>query len=121
MLKIIEKTGVLYYTCNKKKNKLAKGVCENMQPNQSVSKKFKIMTVTVIAVLFVLSVVLFVQFMSLARLRSTQAELQSYLSELQQSIDQTQDENSYLASDEFIEDYAREVLGYSTTGETRFR
>ena len=85
------------------------------------SKKLKMITISVVSALFLLSVVLVVQFVSLTKLKNTQAELAAYLSQLEQNIETTSDENEYLASGEFVEDYAREAMGYATTGETRFR
>lgn len=94
---------------------------DNHMQQEGKSKKLKIITISVVSALFLVSVVLVVQFVSLAKLRNTQAELTAYLSQLEQNIETTSDENEYLASGEFVEDYAREVMGYATTGETRFR
>jgi cell division protein FtsB len=89
----------------------------NTKPKKSV----KFITVAVVAVLFVLMVVLVVQFVQITHLKNSQDMLQNQLDQLEQNIVSYNSENDYLESAEFIEDYAREVLGYGLLGETRFR
>ena len=87
-------------------------------------KQFKVakaISIAVVTVLFLLSIVLIVQFVQINTLQNKQDQLQSQLETLENQIVNYSDQNDYLASDEFIEDYAREVLGFGLTGATRFR
>ena len=78
-------------------------------------------TVAIVTVMFVLTVLLTIQFVKIHQLKTTEETLQNHLTELEQSILHYSSENNYLESSEFVEDYAREVLGYGLNGETRFR
>lgn len=89
--------------------------------NAKQTKMVKIVTVTVAAVLFLVVTVLVFQFVQISSLKSKEALLQSKLDQLEQSIVTYSNENDYLSSADFVEDYAREVLGYGSAGETRFR
>lgn len=81
----------------------------------------KILTISVATVMFLLCVVLVFQFVKISNLKQHQKELSSRLTELEKSILHYDSENSYLESSDFIEDYAREVLGYGKAGEVRFK
>ncbi len=87
-------------------------------------RKFKI--VKIISVLstisiFIFAVTLIFQFANIFTLKTTQNKLKNTLNQLEQDIIAYETENRYMQTDEFIEDYARVVLGYGKPGETRYR
>lgn len=81
----------------------------------------KVVTVVNATLLFFLLLILSFQFISINNLRSNQKSLQAKLNELEQAAIFYENENAYLQTDEFVEDYSRVVLGYGRPGETRFR
>lgn len=92
-----------------------------MPNNQKQVKFVRIFTMVIVTLLFFLGVALGFQFYSINTLNSEKTQLENKLNNLQQQIVDLSSENSYLESDSFVEDYAREVLGYGTAGQSRFR
>ena len=82
----------------------------------------KIITLTVCAVLlvFVLLGLLAFQYVKYWRLTAQQLELNRQLEVLQTERQNLQNEVDYKSSEEFIEDYAREVLGWGRENETYY-
>ena len=82
----------------------------------------KIITLTVCAVLlvFVLLGLLAFQYVKYWRLTAQQLELNRQLELLQTERQNLQNEVDYKSSEEFIEDYAREVLGWGRENETYY-
>lgn len=89
--------------------------------NEKQVKVAKLVTIAVVAILFLLVSTLIFQFVKINHLKNSQQDLQNQLTQLEQNIIYYSSENGYLESSEFVEDYAREVLGYGLNGETRFR
>lgn len=82
----------------------------------------KIITLTVFAVLlvFVLLGLLVFQYINYWRLTAQQLELNRQLEALQIERQNLQNEVDYKSSEEFIEDYAREVLGWGRENESYY-
>ena len=89
--------------------------------NERKLKLLKSVSITVVTVLFLLVTVLVLQFVQFKILKTSEQQLQTQLNQLEEDIINYSSENEYLASDEFVEDYAREALGYGISGNTRFR
>lgn len=89
--------------------------------NEKQIRTAKILSITVVAVLFLLAVLLVFQFVKINHLKSEEYKLNKYLQQLENEIINYSSESAYLNSDKYIEDYAREVLGYGLNGETRFK
>lgn len=89
--------------------------------NQKQIRTAKFLSITVVTVMFLLAVVLVFQFVKIYHLKSEENQLNKYLQQLENDIIHYSSENAYLKSDKYIEDYAREVLGYGLNGETRFK
>lgn len=87
-------------------------------------KKFKIVKIISVlstASVFVFGLTLIFQFANIFSLKTTENKLKNTLNQLEQDIILFETENRYMQTDEFIEDYARVVLGYGKPGETRYR
>lgn len=89
--------------------------------NEKQEKLVKIITATVVSVVVLLSIILVYQFISIANLRNKEQTLNTQLETLEEDIYNYSQENAYLQSPEFFEDYAREVLGWQKTNETKFK
>jgi len=81
--------------------------------NEAKLKK-RIITYTVLAVVlvFTLLILLIFQYTQYWALRDRQIELDRILTELEQEYEEYSQEYDYKSSEEFIEDYARLVLGW---------
>jgi cell division protein FtsB len=64
--------------------------------------------------------VLIFQFAKIGNLQKKEEELNNHLNALEQQIVEYTNENNYIKSNEYLEDYAREVLGWGKEGEMYF-
>ena len=86
--------------------------------NRNIRKKIiwqTIFAVLIIVVLFVLLIIQYVQYWSLA---IKENQLQDQLALLEKEHYIFEQEYNYKSSDEFIEDYAHEILGWGKEGES---
>ena len=83
-------------------------------------KAMKFNTVITCAILFVAVVVLAFQFVKIANLREKNSNLESYKAELIEQINTYDATNSYYNNNrtEYLENYAREVLGWGLDSDT---
>ena len=83
-------------------------------------KAIKFITVITCAVLFVSIVVLAFQFVKIANLREKSTNLENYKAELVDQINTYDATNSYYNNNrtEYLENYAREVLGWGLDSDT---
>ena len=63
----------------------------------------------------------FKKLINIANLNNKEKALQKRLSDVEQSIVNVTNQNNYLNSSEYLEDYAREVLGWGKDGEVIFK
>lgn len=83
-------------------------------------KTVKIISIICAAISFVLVCVLIFQLVKISNLKNKEAELTKHLSSLEQQIVDYTNENNYIQSNEYLEDYAREVLGWGKENEMYF-
>ena len=83
-------------------------------------KTVKIISVICAVVSFVLVCVLIFQFVKIGNLQKKEEELTKHLNALEQQIVDYTNENNYIQSNEYLEDYAREVLGWGKENEMYF-
>lgn len=76
-------------------------------------RKIVVYTVLSIVVLFALLIILIFQYSQYWAMQAKQEELDRQLEYLTEQYDLFSAEYDYRTSDEFIEDYAREVLGWN--------
>lgn len=76
-------------------------------------RKIVVYTVLSIVVLFALLIILIFQYSQYWAMQAKQEELDRQLEYLTEQYDLFSAEYDYKTSDEFIEDYAREVLGWN--------
>lgn len=88
---------------------------------QSQLKKIRIATAIIVSVVVLLTIVLIYQFIVINNLRSVENRLAYDLEQMEEDIYNYSQENAYLQSPEFFEDYAREVLGWSKDGEVVYK
>lgn len=88
--------------------------------NKNVRKKLIWQTVFAVTFLFILVVLLFIQYSQFWSLRVKENQLNEKLQLIQQEREMYENEYDYITSDEYIEDYAHEVLGWGRNGETYF-
>jgi len=88
---------------------------------QQANKAVKYISFGVVCTLFILLVVLVFQFARINNLRNQERDLLANLRNLESQIVYYTNQNSYLESNNFISDHAREMLGYGRSGETFFR
>jgi uncharacterized membrane protein affecting hemolysin expression len=83
-------------------------------------KGIKIATVLICIIMFVSIIVLALQFIKIANLREKSNYLESYKEELITQINDYDVTNSYYNNNrtEYLENYAREVLGWGQSGDT---
>ena len=83
-------------------------------------KGIKIATVLICIIMFVSIIVLALQFIKIANLREKSNNLESYKEELITQINDYDVTNSYYNNNrtEYLENYAREVLGWGQSGDT---
>ena len=88
-----------------------------------MEKKLKLIkTTTIIAsiIMFICIIVLAFQFIKIGNLRHKTEELTSYKTELVEQINNYNSTNQYYNNNrtEYLENYAREVLGWGQAGDT---
>ena len=81
----------------------------------------KLISVICAILFFALVIILIVEFINIANLNNKEKALQKRLSDVEQSIVNVTNQNNYLNSSEYLEDYAREVLGWGKDGEIIFK
>ncbi len=81
----------------------------------------KLISVICAILFFALVIILIVEFINIANLNNKEKALQKKLSDVEQSIVNVTNQNNYLNSSEYLEDYAREVLGWGKDGEVIFK
>ena len=83
-------------------------------------KGIKIATVFISIIMFVSIIVLSLQFIKIANLKEKSTYLQSYKEELITQINDYDVTNTYYNNNrtEYLENYAREVLGWGQSGDT---
>ena len=79
----------------------------------------KLISVICAILFFALVIILIVEFINIANLNNKEKALQKRLSDVEQSIVNVTNQNNYLNSSEYLEDYAREVLGWGDRKSTR--
>ena len=88
---------------------------------KSVSKKMALITVSCVTVIFVMIVLLVFQYITYWGLKNKQDALNAELNRLNEEDDYYSSEYEYKSSDEFIEDYAHEVIGWGKEGYTYYK
>ena len=83
-------------------------------------KVVKLISVICAMLVFALVCVLVFQFVKINNLKQKEKELEVSLNVLEQQIVDYTNENNYLKSNEYLEDYAREVLGWGKENEMYF-
>ena len=81
----------------------------------------KLISVICAILFFALVIIWIVEFINIANLNNKEKALQKRLSDVEQSIVNVTNQNNYLNSSEYLEDYAREVLGWGKDGEVIFK
>ncbi len=84
-------------------------------------KVVKLISIICAIVMFALICVLIFQFTKISNLKNKENQLKGHLSSLEQQIIDYTNENNYLQSKEYLEDYAREVLGWGKENEMYFK
>ncbi len=84
-------------------------------------KVVKLISIICAIVMFALICVLIFQFTKISNLKNKENQLKGHLSSLEQQIVDYTNENNYLQSKEYLEDYAREVLGWGKENEMYFK
>ena len=84
------------------------------------SKTVKWISVICAVLMFALLCVLIFQFVRIANLKQKEKQLSNNLSQLENQIIDYTNESNYIRSSEYLEDYAREVLGWGKNNETYF-
>lgn len=84
-------------------------------------KLVKLISIICAIVMFALICVLIFQFTRISNLKNKENQLKGHLSSLEQQIIDYTNENNYLQSKEYLEDYAREVLGWGKENEMYFK
>lgn len=86
----------------------------------SNSKAIKWISVVTVVLIFVLAIVLVFEFVKINELKNKEKLLLNSVSNLEQSIVDYTNANDYLNSSDYVEDYARENLGWGAENEIRF-
>ena len=81
----------------------------------------KIISIVCAVLVFALIIVLIFEFVNIANLKNKEKALNLRLNQVEQSIIETTNQNNYLTSSEYLEDYAREVLGWGKDGEIIYK
>ena len=84
------------------------------------SKIVKWISVICTVWMFALVCVLSFQFVRISNLKQKEKQLSDTLSQLETNIVDYTNESNYLRSSEYLEDYAREVLGWGKNNEMYF-
>lgn len=88
---------------------------------QKLKRNLIIFTVLSVVIIFGMVIGLIFQYAYFWSLKSKQDELNKTLEELQRQHSLYQTEYEYKSSEDFIEDYAREVLGWGKEGSTYYK
>ena len=83
-------------------------------------KSIKLISVICATLIFTLLCVLVFQLVRISTLKNREDELASTLAALEEQVDDYNAENEYMKSYEYLEDYAREVLGWGKENEVNF-
>ncbi|MCI5714868.1 MAG: septum formation initiator family protein [Firmicutes bacterium] len=84
------------------------------------SKTVTWISVICAVLMFALVCVLIFQFVRISNLKQKEKQLSDTLSQLETNIVDYTNESNYLRSSEYLEDYAREVLGWGKNNEMYF-
>ena len=84
-------------------------------------KVVKLISIICAVLTFALVCVLVFQFVKISNLKKKEQELNSSLKTLEQQIVDYTNQSDYINSAEFLEDYAREVLGWGKDNEMYFK
>ena len=84
-------------------------------------KSIKLISVCCAVLIFVLSLILIFQFVKIANLKKKEAKLQNGLANFEQQIFEYSNEKDYISSNIYLEEYAREVLGWGKDNEIIFK
>ena len=84
-------------------------------------KVVKLISVICAMVMFALVCVLVFQFVKINNLKQKEKDLELSLQMLEEQIVDYTNENNYLKSNEYLEEYAREVLGWGKENEMYFK
>ena len=88
--------------------------------SSNIRRKLIWQTISAVLIVVVLIVLLIIQYTQFWSLAIKEQQLQSQLDTLQKEHFIFQQEYNYKASDEFVEDYAHEVLGWGRQGESYY-
>lgn len=83
-------------------------------------KVVKLISIICAVLMFALLCVLVFQLVKISTLKNRQAELTTTLAELEKQVVDYTNENEYIKSYEYLEDYAREILGWGRENEVTF-
>ncbi len=83
-------------------------------------KLVKSISIICAILVFALSCVLIFQLVKISNLKQKEKQLSNTLTNLEKEIVNYTNENNYLQSNEYLEDYAREVLNWGKDGEVYF-
>lgn len=86
----------------------------------SNSKAIKWISVVTVVLIFILAIVLVFEFVKINELKNKEKLLLNSVSNMEQSIVDYTNANDYLNSSDYVEDYARENLGWGAENEIRF-
>lgn len=86
-------------------------------------KAIKITTIVACVVIFACIIILAIQFIKIGNLKEKNRNLETYRAELMADINDFDTANDYYNNNrtEYLESYAREVLGWGSNGETWYR
>lgn len=83
-------------------------------------KVIKIVTISTVIFIFLLTVSLIINLIKISGLNSQKAQLSAKLDALQSQIEDNDGQIAYMSSDTYVDQYAREYLGLIGNGETPF-
>lgn len=91
-----------------------------------MEKKFKgikITTIIACVVIFLCIIILTIQFVKIGNLKEKNSNLENYKAQLIESINNYDSTNDYYNNNrtEYLESYAREVLGWGLDGDTWYK
>lgn len=89
--------------------------------SKEIKNKIILLTVVAVVVCVSLLIILVFQYAHYWQLRNEQVKVNNSLAMLQQEEELLQNEYNYKSSEQFIEDYAHNVLGWGRDGETHFK
>jgi cell division protein FtsB len=83
-------------------------------------KVVKLISIVCAALMFILTCILVFQLVKISNLKTKEKDLSTTLANLEKEIGDYTNENNYIQSNEYLEDYAREVLGWGKENEVQF-